>query len=126
MATIVEALPADRLHLIPELLSEAVLGTKEVNERARDAAFDLLVVMGNRMKAGGWMQSEGHEQDEDMGDGGGWISRLSQLPLLTTGHVRRNCASERRRVRHDGRSRFDRNHPTHDQCQHHRSFSGGL
>lgn len=53
MATIVDIIPTDSLQLIPELLSEAVLGTKEVNEKARDAGFDLLVVMANKMAQGG-------------------------------------------------------------------------
>lgn len=53
LAAVVQALPRNRLHLIPELLSEAVLGTKEVNERARDAGFDLLVIMGHKMSEGG-------------------------------------------------------------------------
>lgn len=41
--------PASQLHHIPSLLPEAVLATKEVSEKARTAAFDLLVVMGNKM-----------------------------------------------------------------------------
>jgi len=53
--------------LIPEILSEAVLGTKEVNEKARDAGFDLLVVMGNKMAEGGSVTRtiavEGEEED---------------------------------------------------------------
>lgn len=53
LSTLVQELPKDRLHLIPEILSEAVLGTKEVNEKARDAGFDLLVVMGHKMAEGG-------------------------------------------------------------------------
>jgi ribosomal RNA-processing protein 12 len=48
-----ESLPTTSLGLIPEILSEAVLGTKEVNEKARDAGFDLLVVMGHKMAKGG-------------------------------------------------------------------------
>lgn len=35
---------------------EAVLGVKEHSEKARNAAFELLVVMGNKMKAGGIIQ----------------------------------------------------------------------
>lgn len=41
------------MHLIPSLLTEAVLATKEVNAKARDATFDLLVVMGVKMSEGG-------------------------------------------------------------------------
>jgi ribosomal RNA-processing protein 12 len=53
LSTVVQSLPKEKLALIPELLSEAVLGTKEVNEKARDAGFDLLVVMGQKMAQGG-------------------------------------------------------------------------
>lgn len=52
---------------MPELLSEAVLGTKEVNERARDAGFDLLVVMGHKMAKGGVVKQQvPTEEDEDV------------------------------------------------------------
>lgn len=53
LSAVVEMIPSERLHLIPQLLTEAVLGTKEVNEKARDAGFDLLVVMGHKMAKGG-------------------------------------------------------------------------
>ncbi|KAJ9649253.1 pre-rRNA processing protein [Coniosporium tulheliwenetii] len=41
------------LHFIPSVLSEVVISAKEVNEKARTAAFDLLVQMGEKMAAGG-------------------------------------------------------------------------
>ena len=63
-----ESLPKDHLHLVPELLSEAVLGTKEVNERARDAGFDLLVVMGRKMAKGGTVKQT-NSDDAEMADG---------------------------------------------------------
>jgi ribosomal RNA-processing protein 12 len=53
LTALVPCLPTNRLHLVPTLITEAVLGTKEVNEKARNAAFDLLIVMGTKMKAGG-------------------------------------------------------------------------
>lgn len=53
LSAVVDMIPRERLHLIPQLLTEAVLGTKEVNEKARDAGFDLLVVMGHKMAEGG-------------------------------------------------------------------------
>lgn len=58
LGTVVEALPTDRLHLIPELLSEAVLGTKETNEKAREAGYDLLVVMAHKMSKGGEVKQQ--------------------------------------------------------------------
>ncbi|KZT21419.1 NUC173-domain-containing protein [Neolentinus lepideus HHB14362 ss-1] len=53
LSIIVTNLPANSLHLIPSLIPEAVLGTKEASERARSAAFDLVVAMGNKMNQGG-------------------------------------------------------------------------
>jgi ribosomal RNA-processing protein 12 len=66
LATLVNVLPKDRLHLIPELLSEAVLGTKEVNEKARDAGFDLLVVMAHKMAAGGSVKQAATMGDDEV------------------------------------------------------------
>jgi len=67
----VDILPKDQLHLIPEVLSEAVLGTKEVNEKARDAGFDLLVKMARKMAQGGSVkQPAGGADDEDMEEEG--------------------------------------------------------
>lgn len=53
MARVVECLPSSDLHFIPSILSEIVISAKEVNEKARTAAFDLLVAMGEKMKQGG-------------------------------------------------------------------------
>ncbi|ODN76332.1 ribosomal RNA-processing protein 12 [Cryptococcus wingfieldii CBS 7118] len=72
LSALVTALPKDALHIIPEILSEAVLGTKEVNEKARDAGFELLVLMGHKMAEGGVLE-RGQQQvgdDEDMGVAG--------------------------------------------------------
>lgn len=67
LATVVQILPRDKLNLIPELLSEAVLGTKEVNEKARDSGFDLLVVMAQKMAEGGEVKQD-EAGDEGMGE----------------------------------------------------------
>lgn len=53
LSQLVEFLPVSDLHFIPSILSEVVISAKEVNEKARTAAFDLLVLMGEKMKAGG-------------------------------------------------------------------------
>ena len=53
LATIVPDLPKDQLHIIPLIIPEAVLATKESNEVARSSAFALLIAMGERMKQGG-------------------------------------------------------------------------
>ncbi|KAH9986533.1 NUC173-domain-containing protein [Russula compacta] len=47
------SIPPSALHVIPSLIPEAVLGTKEPSEKARGAAFELIIAMGNRMAEGG-------------------------------------------------------------------------
>lgn len=53
IAQVVPYLPQSDLHFIPSILSEVVISAKEVNEKARNAAFELLVLMGNKMAEGG-------------------------------------------------------------------------
>ncbi|KAF2090195.1 NUC173-domain-containing protein [Saccharata proteae CBS 121410] len=53
IAQIVEYLPESDLHFIPSILSEVVISAKETNEKARTQAFDLLVLMGEKMQQGG-------------------------------------------------------------------------
>lgn len=53
ISIVIEHLPQTSLHFIPSILSEVVISAKEVNEKARTAAFDLLVLMANKMSAGG-------------------------------------------------------------------------
>ena len=53
IAVVVEHLPQTSLHFIPSILSEVVISAKEVNEKARTAAFDLIVLMASKMSQGG-------------------------------------------------------------------------
>ncbi|CAG8656855.1 5479_t:CDS:2 [Ambispora gerdemannii] len=53
LINVIKHLPASDLHMIPDILSEAILCTKEVNAEARQLAYELLIVMGNKMKDGG-------------------------------------------------------------------------
>ncbi|GAB7337132.1 hypothetical protein MBLNU457_g2528t1 [Dothideomycetes sp. NU457] len=53
IAQIIPTVPSSDLHFIPFILSEVVISCKEVNEKARTAAFDLLVLMGEKMSEGG-------------------------------------------------------------------------
>jgi ribosomal RNA-processing protein 12 len=50
---VIESLPASDLHFIPAILSEVVISAKETNEKAREAAYNLLVAMGEKMAEGG-------------------------------------------------------------------------
>jgi ribosomal RNA-processing protein 12 len=53
ISQIIENLPQSDLHFIPAILSEVVISAKEVNEKAREAAYGLLVAMGEKMAQGG-------------------------------------------------------------------------
>ena len=53
LALLIPLLPSNTMHVIPTLIPEAVLGTKEPSEKARLAAFDLVVAMGRKMGEGG-------------------------------------------------------------------------
>lgn len=50
---VIENLPQTDLHFIPSILSEVVISAKETNEKAREAAYNLLVAMGEKMAEGG-------------------------------------------------------------------------
>ncbi|KAL8833712.1 MAG: hypothetical protein Q9170_004111, partial [Blastenia crenularia] len=56
LAATIDHLPQSDLHFIPSVLSEVVIAAKEVNEKARSAAFDLLVLMGRKMMEGGTIE----------------------------------------------------------------------
>lgn len=54
------------MHIIPSLIPEAVLGTKEPSEKARNFAFELIVSMGRKMSKGGVVKRsliDGMEED---------------------------------------------------------------
>lgn len=74
LSTLIPILPSDKLHIIPSIIPEAVLSTKEANEVARGAAYDLLVRMAERMQQGGvikrgLLKGDGEDDDdEDMDD----------------------------------------------------------
>ncbi|KAF9263376.1 NUC173-domain-containing protein [Marasmius fiardii PR-910] len=53
LAAILPFMPSSALHLIPLMIPEAILGTKETSDKARTAAFDLIIVMGKKMSEGG-------------------------------------------------------------------------
>jgi ribosomal RNA-processing protein 12 len=53
IAEIIPGVPKSDLHFIPSIIPEVVISAKEVNEKARTAAFDLLVLMAEKMADGG-------------------------------------------------------------------------
>ena len=55
--------------MIPSIIPEAVLGTKEPSEKARNVAFDLIVAMGKKMVEGGVVKRnlvDGMDEDADV------------------------------------------------------------
>jgi ribosomal RNA-processing protein 12 len=65
---IVDIIPSHSLHLITSILPEAVLGTKEGNEKTREAAYNLLIGMGRKMERGGVVKNamvEGMDDDRE-------------------------------------------------------------
>jgi ribosomal RNA-processing protein 12 len=66
------------MHMIPFLIPEAVLGTKEPSEKARAAAFDVVVALGKKMSEGGIVKRDMIDgMDTDAGEG------VCVLALLT-------------------------------------------
>ncbi|KAH7335724.1 armadillo-type protein [Rhizoctonia solani] len=68
LSALVPLIPDGSLHIIPSLLPEAVLATKEVSEKTRNGAFDLVVAMGKRMERGGTVDRakvDGMEVEEE-------------------------------------------------------------
>ena len=62
-------MPPESLHLITTILPEAVIGTKETNQKAREAAYDLLIIMGKKMRDGGTIRNSMVDgMDEDTHD----------------------------------------------------------
>lgn len=67
LSTMIPAIPSTSLHLLVSLIPEAVLGTKEPSDKARSAAFELILSMGRRMKEGGVVKRsmiDGMEEDD--------------------------------------------------------------
>ncbi|KAJ4483189.1 armadillo-type protein [Lentinula aciculospora] len=52
-AALIPLIPSSAMHLIPPVIPEAVLGTKETSDKARNAAFELIIAMGQKMSQGG-------------------------------------------------------------------------
>jgi ribosomal RNA-processing protein 12 len=72
-------IPSTALHVIPALIPEAVLGTKEPSEKARAAAFDLVVAMGHKMNRGGIVKRDLVDgMDEDDAGEGAWCVLIAQ------------------------------------------------
>merc|ERR1712093_302340 len=88
ISTLIPFLPNDSLHFIPGILAEVVISCKEVNEKARTAAFDLLVLMGEKIAAApGAMIQNGKvaHADEDEGGVGAYVKALKGRDAVQRG-----------------------------------------
>ncbi|EKM80725.1 hypothetical protein AGABI1DRAFT_71216 [Agaricus bisporus var. burnettii JB137-S8] len=67
LSAAIRHLPSSALHVIPSIIPEAVLGTKEPSEKARGAAFELILAMGRKMSVGGIVRRDMVDgMDEDV------------------------------------------------------------
>ena len=72
------------------MIPEAVLGTKETSDKARTAAFDLIIVMGKKMSEGGVVKRDMMEgMDEDAPMEGSRLMPSSFNLVLIQGPVQR-------------------------------------
>ena len=68
------------------MIPEAVLGTKEPSEKARLAAFDLVVAMGNKMAGGGVVKRnlvDGMDDDSNDAPEGTCFRRTNDNGILS-------------------------------------------
>jgi ribosomal RNA-processing protein 12 len=73
LTLLIPSIPASAMHVITTLIPEAVLGTKEPSEKARFAAFELVVAMGRKMSEGGVVRRNMVDgMDEDVTEGEIW------------------------------------------------------
>ena len=70
-ANLLPSIPPSALHVIPLLIPEAVLGTKEPSEKARGAAFELIIAMGRKMTQGGVVKRNLVDGMDEDGEGEG-------------------------------------------------------
>ncbi|PIL36261.1 hypothetical protein GSI_01923 [Ganoderma sinense ZZ0214-1] len=85
LVALIPVIPQDALHLIPSIIPEAVLGTKEPSEKARNAAFDLIVAMGRKMAGGGVVKRQMLEDMDEDGAGDATGSIEEYLTMVCGG-----------------------------------------
>lgn len=79
------------MHVIPSLIPEAVLGTKEPSEKARTAAFDLIVAMGRKMSEGGVVKRSMMDDMEEDGPNEGRHYYFERIHHANSFCSRRKC-----------------------------------
>lgn len=101
------------MHVIPSLIPEAVLGTKEPSEKARTAAFDVVVAMGKKMHEGGVVKRnliDGMDEDGPAEDGALFFSSLRKV----TYKIAFESSRQHSRVHDNGCWRPRRRQPAYD------------
>jgi ribosomal RNA-processing protein 12 len=82
LTALIDILPLTSLHLVPSLLPEAILGTKEPSEKARTAAFEVILALGRKMSSGGVVKrSMVDGMDEDTVEDG-TFAKLCYITLI--------------------------------------------
>lgn len=94
LSALIDQLPSTSLHVIPSLIPEIVLGTKEPSEKARTAAFEAILSMGRKMSKGGVVKRsmiDGMEEDGATDGKGscflGHVQFLTRFRLLAAASV---------------------------------------
>jgi hypothetical protein len=115
-ANLLPLIPPSALHVIPLLIPEAVLGLKEPSEKARGAAFGLIIAMGRKMAEGGIVKRSLVDGMDEDGVGEG-VDLFFQLIY----YIFNPEVSQRkpRRIHYDGRGWPCWCNAPHDQCNCH-------
>ncbi|OMJ24586.1 Ribosomal RNA-processing protein 12 [Smittium culicis] len=61
-----QILPNTELHIVPLFLSEAIIGTKDINEKSRLTSFELLDSLAQKMSLGGSIDASKLKNDDDL------------------------------------------------------------
>ncbi|KDQ57624.1 hypothetical protein JAAARDRAFT_35316 [Jaapia argillacea MUCL 33604] len=86
LSTVVSRISSSSLHILPSLIPEAVLGTKEPSEKARNAAFSLIVAMGVKMSEGGVVKRNMVDgMDEDVDGSGEVVASVVEYVTMIAG-----------------------------------------
>lgn len=54
---VLDLLPKDQLYFIPAILQEAIMSTKDVNEKTRELSYQILIQLGHKMAEGGIVEN---------------------------------------------------------------------
>jgi ribosomal RNA-processing protein 12 len=119
-ANLLPSIPPSTLHVIPLLIPEAVLGTKEPSEKARGAAFELIIAMGRKMAEGGVVKRNLVDGMDEDGEG---VSTFLISLLWLNADVSQGKPG---RIRYDDCGWLSWCNAPHDQCNRHRHVETSL